>query len=236
MIEYKKRPIYLHMLLLALSITIFLSCSKDDTSVNPGTGDEPESPPAPHFLSATPASDTSVFLSWFNNGFDVTRFFIYRDQADSFILIDSTVVSTRNYTDYGLEESTAYSYFVRSTDGVTLSETSDTVTTTTYSSNTPPGIPHNPVPADSAVNQSIALELTWTCYDPNDGDTLTYNLYLADAVDSIPPVTALGRTESSYYIEDLLYEMLYEWQVVAYDNHGDSTIGSVWTFTTGTAP
>ena len=97
-------------------------------------------------------------------------------------------------------------------------------------------MPDNPVPADSAVNQPIALELTWTCYDPNDGDTLTYNFYLDSAVDTIPPVIVLGLTESNYDIENLLYDMLYEWQVVACDNHGDSTAGSVWTFSTGTAP
>ena len=53
-----------------------------------------------------------------------------------------------------------------------------TTTTTSDSINNPPNKPSNPDPADGATKASGEVMLSWDCSDPNNGDNVTYDVYL----------------------------------------------------------
>jgi hypothetical protein len=94
--------------------------------------------------------------------------------------------------------------------------------------NSPPYIPGNPVPADSAIDQSIFSTLGWTGGDP-DGDTLTYYLYFG--LSSTPPW--VSTTDSTTYDPGVLtYLTTYFWKVVARDKHNNIVESPLWSFTT----
>jgi len=95
--------------------------------------------------------------------------------------------------------------------------------------NSAPYQPYNPLPADSAQNQSIEVDLSWSCSDP-DGDPLTYDVYFGTS--STPPLVSSGQTATTYDPGTLAGGTPCYWQIVAHDNHGHSTPGPVWWFTT----
>ncbi|MCX6246157.1 MAG: LamG domain-containing protein [Bacteroidetes bacterium] len=97
-------------------------------------------------------------------------------------------------------------------------------------SNSAPAAPSNPNPANNATNVSASTSLTWTCSDP-DQDPLTYDVCFGTS--SNPPVVANGVSSSTYTPSSLANNQKYYWKIVAKDNHGHSTPGNIWAFTTG---
>ena len=95
--------------------------------------------------------------------------------------------------------------------------------------NQPPEPPSSPNPEDGAVNQSIEVDLSWTCTDP-EGDPLTYDVYLG--TESNPSQVASGQTETTYDLETLENNTEYFWKIIAHDDHSNTTEGPVWSFTT----
>jgi len=98
--------------------------------------------------------------------------------------------------------------------------------------NHPPNAPSNPHPALGQTNVPYGLiYLTWDCSDPDSGDVLRYNVYKGSTT---PPTALVGQNiiDKRLQINTGPLELVY-WKVVARDNHGDSTVGSVWNFTTG---
>ena len=61
-------------------------------------------------------------------------------------------------------------------------------------SNYPPNEPSEPAPADASTDQSIDVDLSWTCSD-SDGDALTFDVYLGTSTD--PTVVSSGQTEAA---------------------------------------
>ena len=106
---------------------------------------------------------------------------------------------------------------------------------TTSSPNNPPNTPSNASPTDGATNQSLDVDLSWTGGDP-DGDSVTYDVYF-EANDSTPDVLICNDAPSVFCDPGTLnYETHYYWQVVARDEHGATTTGPVWDFTTSSPP
>jgi hypothetical protein len=98
--------------------------------------------------------------------------------------------------------------------------------------NHPPNEPNNPIPPNSSINVSIDIVLCWTGGDPDPSDIVTYDVYLG--VDFPPDnLVSHNQTETSYAPTELELNMTYFWQIVAWDNHGASTPGLSWSFTTG---
>ena len=97
--------------------------------------------------------------------------------------------------------------------------------------NQAPELPSAPAPENSAVNQTIESNLSWTCTDP-EGDPLTYDVYFG--AESTPPMVSSGQTEVIYDPGILENSTQYFWKIIAHDNQGNTTEGEVWSFTTET--
>jgi C1A family cysteine protease len=100
----------------------------------------------------------------------------------------------------------------------------------TSAGNNPPNAPSSPSPAIHATGVSINADMSWTGGDPDAGDTVTYDVYFGTS--STPPLVSDNQAGTSYEPEALAYNTKYYWNIVATDNHGASTTGPLWDFTT----
>lgn len=96
--------------------------------------------------------------------------------------------------------------------------------------NNPPNIPSLISPQNGVINQSTTVTLSWTCTDP-DSDVLSYDVYFGKIT---PPLTIISANQSatSFIRMGLDTSTTYYWRVVAKDNHGDSSISSIYSFNT----
>jgi parallel beta-helix repeat protein len=102
--------------------------------------------------------------------------------------------------------------------------------------NQPPYEPSNPFPEDGAHNVPITgVILSWNCSDPDPGDTLRYCVYF-ERDDPTPNLVSNNQTGTTYNPGDLESYNTYYWKIVAWDNHGASTAGPVWHFSTNVTP
>ena len=101
--------------------------------------------------------------------------------------------------------------------------------------NQPPNSPSNPSPSDGATGVDINTDLSWTCTDPDAGDTLKYDVYFGT---TNPPTTKVSanQTGTTYDPGTMNYSTIYYWQIISWDNHGAFTVGAVWSFTTELLP
>jgi len=100
----------------------------------------------------------------------------------------------------------------------------------TVEGNNPPNAPSDPNPPNGATNIDINADLSWNCSDPDPGDTVTYDVYFG--ISSTPPKVESNQSETVYDPGVMEYGTLYYWMIVAWDNHGASTAGQIWSFTT----
>jgi hypothetical protein len=94
--------------------------------------------------------------------------------------------------------------------------------------NNAPNAPANPNPANGGAVSTTNPTLFWSCTDPDDGDALTYDLYLGTDSD---PTTLVGDdlTAAGFTTDTLQFGTTYYWKVVAGDGT-DETAGAVWQF------
>jgi len=128
--------------------------------------------------------------------------------------------ATHSWLEYGY-----YPVTLRITDNDNLT---DSKTKTVRVGNLPPNEPSLPVPFDGATDVSIVVHLSWVCGDP-DGDDVAYDVYFGNTT---PPPKVAGNITHDYNPGILDYNTTYYWQIVAWDNWGASTAGSIWSFTT----
>ena len=96
--------------------------------------------------------------------------------------------------------------------------------------NVPPNNPSDPDPYDGETGVDLEANLFWTGGDPNPGDDVTYDVYFGTT--STPPLVSSGQSSNTYEPGTMDYETNYYWKIVAWDNSGESTEGSIWEFTT----
>lgn len=99
--------------------------------------------------------------------------------------------------------------------------------------NKPPTQPGSPVPANMAVNVASPVQLSWSASDP-DQDALSFDVYFGTT--ETPSLVGEGLQATTLARTNLAPNSVYYWRVVARDNHGGSTSGPLWRFTTGDAP
>ncbi len=122
------------------------------------------------------------------------------------------------------------SFTYKANDG-TDNSTPATVQITITPVNDPPNVPSNPNPTDGDSNISVDIILSWTGGDP-DGDDVTYDVYFGDS--SPPPLVFDNQTATNYNPGTLELYTTYYWQIVAWDELGTPTTGTIWDFTTRT--
>ncbi|MCF8405534.1 MAG: right-handed parallel beta-helix repeat-containing protein [Bacteroidales bacterium] len=100
--------------------------------------------------------------------------------------------------------------------------------------NLPPDTTSNPIPQDGAINYPVEGDtLFWSCNDP-ENDPLTYDVYFGTS--NPPSLTSSGQTDTIFVHGMLDYDSNYFWKIVAHDDHGNFTEGSVWNFFTTSPP
>ncbi len=97
--------------------------------------------------------------------------------------------------------------------------------------NQPPYTPYNPVPSDNAQQVNHSTTLLWSGGDPDPDDTVTYDVYFGNTT---PPPYVTSTAAESYQITQLEENTTYYWKIMAEDNHGKTTYGPEWSFTTKT--
>ncbi|KYK21009.1 hypothetical protein AYK24_09630 [Thermoplasmatales archaeon SG8-52-4] len=95
--------------------------------------------------------------------------------------------------------------------------------------NNPPNEPSNPSPLEGEKDIEIDSDLSWECSDP-DGGLLKYDIYLGS--NNPPEQIVWNQTMKSYDPGTMEYNKTYYWKIVAFDSHGASTSGPIWSFTT----
>lgn len=113
-------------------------------------------------------------------------------------------------------------------------DSDNSLTNNNTNGNHNPETPKNPTPADNATNVTrLSLTLAWVCSDSDPGDTVKYDVMLAN-VNPPDHTMATGLAAASYTLPYLLAaDTIFYWRVIAKDNHSGITTGPVWRFTTG---
>lgn len=75
--------------------------------------------------------------------------------------------------------------------------------------NYPPYAPSDPTPANHATNVSLSTNLTWNGGDPNQGDTVHYDVYFGTS--ATPPLVVHNQSALVYIPGTLEYETTYHW-------------------------
>ena len=127
------------------------------------------------------------------------------------------------------EFETTYYWSVSVDDGTRVVY-SPTYKFTTKAQNKPPYIPNSPNPSNDSIDIELNTDLSWSGGDP-DGDSVTYDVYF-DTTN--PPITkAISNQSSTTYDPGMMdVNETYYWQIIAWDDKGNSSIGPIWKFTT----
>jgi len=95
--------------------------------------------------------------------------------------------------------------------------------------NNPPTKPATPTPADEAIDQSLDVNLGWSCSDP-DGDPLMYDVYFGS--NPSPSLVSYEQSSNAFDPGTLSKGTTYYWKIVAKDERGGVTESDKWSFTT----
>jgi len=95
--------------------------------------------------------------------------------------------------------------------------------------NNPPVVPYEPHPDSDETGVELDTHLGWLCYDP-DKDNVTFDVYLGTS--SNPPKVADDQLSIIYKPDTLNAGTKYYWRIIATDEHGATTTGPLWNFTT----
>lgn len=231
------------LLFLAVIALVFNACGG-------GGGDNPPPPPPPPENKApnTPSLvypknnelciDNAVPFSWNAatdpDGDAVTYTFqVAEDQG--FAQIVHTINSSNTTHTLSLEKGVAYYWRIQAKDSKGATSAYSTANQFyTEGEGETNHLPFAPVlggPALSSVVSGTSTTLSWTASDVDTSDTLTFDVYFS-AGDTPTELLAENISETSIEVTGLTASTGYTWKVVVKDNHGGTTIGQVWNFTT----
>jgi len=200
------------------------------------TNRPPNTPSNPSPANGATGQSTSPTLSWSGgdpDGDSVTYDVYFGTSSNP--PYEQTVSST-SIPKTGLNNLTTYYWRIVSNDGHGAQTTGPlwSFTTAGEQTNNPPNTPYNPSPTNAATGQPTSLTLTWTCTDPDPGDSIA-KYYVYFGTSSNPPYNTT-TTENSLPRGGLAAATTYYWKIVAEDSHGAQTTGPVWSFMTNRPP
>lgn len=175
-------------------------------------------------LTCLTGSDDSPAISYY--------FQLAEDTAFSAGLQESGWQADTTWSSSTLNYSTQYYWRVMAKDGYDNETDYSTAFSFTTEAilNNPPDVPSSPSPADDAIDVSLDADLSWTGDDPDTGDTVTFDVYFGTSDN--PPLVSDDQSATTYDPQTLSRDTLYYWRVDATDNHGATTDGPLWHFTT----
>ncbi len=201
----------------------------------------PQAPAAPSGLGATPATATSVNLTWTNNATNQTGFVLDRATDSGFTqtLVSQNLPATPNtFTDTytGLAPGASFYYRIRATNNAGSSASAGPAFVK---------IPLAPAKPDSATVTLVTIneiDLTW---NDNAGRTadgyrilraLNHGAFTVYA--TLPAINSTGTTSTPYSWNDVNLQpgTFYEYHVQAYNTSGNNDFTGTGTTTLTTAP
>lgn len=209
---------------LAVVLVLSSSCRRWNTP--------PDSPTRPIPDSGATDRDTGITLSWTGSDpdeNDTLTYDVYLGTSANPPLVDSGLDKAAFHPG-NLGFSTLYRWRVVAHDKHGYTTSSPIWVFRTILFNHSPERPHSPIPDSGAPDWPSRTKLYWSGGDADTGDRVTYDVYFGTT--SPPPLVGEGRTDTSYAPGPLNYVTTYYWKVVAFDNHGATSEGSVWRFTT----
>jgi len=90
-------------------------------------------------------------------------------------------------------------------------------------------------PVNDSLFSELEVTLRWTtAYDPDPGDSVSYQVHLSTNEEFEVIDTVYTGVDTLFHLEDLVPDMTYWWRVIAYDTNTDSIVGSnqTWRFQT----
>ena len=129
-----------------------------------------------------------------------------------------------------LDFETTYYWKIVAWDEYGLS-TSGPVWNFTTRVNLPPYEPSDPDPKNESNDISINTNLYWTGGDPDENDTVYYNVFF-EADNPDPKKVANDISQTWFDPGELEYNTTYYWKIVARDNNYAVNESAVWHFTT----
>jgi len=171
--------------------------------------------------NADPFASTTVTLTWDPDDFGLTEY-TYANLTTSgdptAVLADMTSTGSYSFST-GAGTPNTFDIVLETTE-----DTNDPI------ENTPPDEPSQPTPSNGSTGVALTTVLSWESGDA-DGDPVTYSIWF-DMVS--PPQNLISENQSGDSVDpgSLEYETTYYWQVMASDDHGNNSLGSIWRFTT----
>jgi hypothetical protein len=200
----------------------------------------PNTPNNPNPSNGSTNVDINADLSWNcsdldgdNLTFDV--YFEANDPTPDYLVSNNQSINI--YEPEEMEYGTNYYWRIVAWDEFSLS-TSGPVWNfkTTNDPNNPPYVPSNPDPENGSIDVDLNVDLSWIGGDPDENDTVVYDVFF-EADDPTPDIKVADDINITMFNPGILeYETKYFWQIIAKDNHGASTWGSIWHFTTEPEP
>jgi len=194
----------------------------------------PNLPSAPNPGDSASDVSLSIDLTWLcsdPDAGDTLTYDVYLGTVNPPATLVSDDQNGSAFTPSGLNYNTGYYWKIAASDNHgDIAE--GPVWSFTTMSNDPPYIPYDPFPEDFISNASISTDLYWSGGDPDVGDTVSYNVYFGSNINGL---TLVIQNQSPTMFDPglLLYGTTYYWKIVASDNHGESSPGLIWRFTTG---
>lgn len=210
-------------------------------SANSNSAQEPSMQNDPPYIPSNPtptdsATGVSIItdLSWTGgdpDSGDTVEYDVYFGTSTTPPYV--TTITSETYNPGTLIYETTYYWQIiaRDNHGAETAGPIWSFTTETEPQNNPPYTPSNPSPANTLTGVNINADLSWTGGDP-DGDTVTYDVYFGTT--NPPSIVSSGQSGTTYDPGTMEFKTLYYWYIVSWDEHGASTTGPTWSFTTET--
>lgn len=212
---------------------------------NPSTGElavqKPNFIEAPTKLTLTatseklPSPTSTVKCTWVDMS-DNESYFVLERSLDSLTFVDIAhpVMNAVAYENTGLVPNKTYYFRIKAVGSSSESLYSTIVAIRTPSFVIVPDKASNPVPANGAQNiigTSNKVGLSWS-----GNNTDRFNIYFGTSATVLTKLaTVIGSTSPSFQTPELSPNTTYYWRVDAF-YASDSTMGTVWSFTTADIP